>query len=117
MKRNLTMLLAVACVVVLIGCKKQQPAETSSAEQQAKGMMDQAADAAKAAQEKVVETVKSFTKDIDVNKSVADLKAEAEKKDVASLMDMAGKYKDAIVAKQGEFDAISKKLAIIPPAS
>lgn len=117
MKRNLTILLAIACAVVLVGCKKQQPTEAPSApatEQQAKGMMDQAADAAQAAQEKVVETVQAFTKDVDLNKSVADLKAEAGKMDVASLMQVAGKYKDAIVAKQGDFDAISKKLAAIP---
>lgn len=132
MKRNLTILLAIACVVVLVGCKKQEPAKAPTAsgtDKQAQGMLDQAAAAVKTAKEEVkeaaqtvkqetaatVEEVKqAFTKEVDLNKSVADLKAEAEKMDVASLMQVAGKYKDAIVAKQGEFDAISKKMAAIP---
>ena len=117
MKRNLTILLAVACAVVFVGCKKQEPAKAPTAsgtDKQAQSMMDQVADTATAAKEKVVEAVQSFTKDVDLNKSIAELKAEAEKMDVASLMEVAGKYKDAIVAKQVDFDAISKKLAAIP---
>ena len=61
------------------------------------------------------EKLKALLKEYKEAKAEYTRKAEAEKMDVASLMEVAGKYKDAIVAKQGEFDAISKKLAAIPP--
>jgi hypothetical protein len=87
-------------------------------------MLDQAAQTAQETTQAVKEAVttaaeevkQAFTSQVDLDKSIADLKAEAEKMDVASLMQVAGKYKDAILSKQGEFNSIGEKLAAIPMA-
>ena len=50
----------------------------------------------------------------DENKPVSDVKAEADKMDVAKLKSMAAQYKDAILAKQGEIDKIAAKIKEIP---
>jgi predicted nucleotidyltransferase len=55
-------------------------------------------------------------KDADTSKPVAEVKAEAEKMDVAQLRDMAMKYKDAIAAKAEEIKAEGLKLKDIPIA-
>ena len=128
MKRTIGLLVIALSVVFTIGCsKKKEPVKTPApkpAAQQTKSVMDQAAQTAQDTTQAVKESVttaaeevkQAFTNQVNLDKSVADLKAEAEKMDVASLMQVAGKYKDAILAKQGEFNSISEKLAAIPMA-
>jgi len=56
----------------------------------------------------------SFTIDIDLEKTVADLKAEAAKMDVESLKAVAMKYKEAIAGKEAELKTLADKLSAIP---
>ena len=126
MKRIIGLLVIVLSVAFTTGCSKKEEPVTppQPTEQQAKGMVEQAAQTAKETTEAVKEAVapaieevkQAFTGEVNLDKTVADLKAEAEKMDVASLMQVAGKYKDAILAKQGDFKTISEKLAAIPMA-
>jgi hypothetical protein len=53
-------------------------------------------------------------KKADANKPIDQVKAEAEKMDVAQLRDMAMKYKDTIAAKAEQIKAESLKLKDIP---
>ena len=55
-------------------------------------------------------------KSADENKPIDEVKAEAEKMDVAALRDMAMAYKDKIVAKKGEIEKITAKFKAIPLA-
>ena len=55
-------------------------------------------------------------KKADENKPMSEVKAEAEKMDVEQLRAMALKYKDAIMAKQGEVEKITAQLKKIPIA-
>lgn len=117
MKRIVLVWAVVASLGLIWGCKKQQPAEMPQAPQgqiQAESMMEKAAEAANKAVETAKETVQNWTKEVDLSKSIDQLKAEAEKMDVNALMEMAKKYKDAIAAKEKEFEAIGNKLAAIP---
>lgn len=123
-KTGYVLAVIVLSVCFASGCsKKKEPAAPSSAgERQATDRMDQAmqtaqntAQAAKEAVSAAADEVKqAFTSQVNLDKSVADLKAEAEKMDIASLTAVAGKYKDAILAKQSQFSAISEKLSAIP---
>jgi hypothetical protein len=60
-------------------------------------------------------TVCGCKKEADTTKPVAEVKAEAEKMDVAQLRDMAMKYKDAISAKAEEIKAEGLKLKDLAP--
>jgi hypothetical protein len=53
-------------------------------------------------------------KKADENKSVADVKAEAEKMSVEKLKSMAVTYQDAITAKKADVDKLASKLKDIP---
>ena len=111
--------LLIGTLSLMAGCKKKSsptpPAEPS--EQETTSMMDSMS---KAVDEKVQEAAtaikESFTMDIDVEKAVADLKAEAAKMDVEVLISVATKYKDAIVEKQEVLKPLMDKLAAIPIA-
>lgn len=74
-------------------------------------MLDQAKEAVSAVADELKQV---FTTQVNLDKSIAELKAEAEKMDVATLREVAAKYKDAILAKQDEFGTVSEKLAAIP---
>ena len=52
----------------------------------------------------------------DENKSISEVKAEAEKMDINQLRSMAMKYKEAITAKGNEIEKLAAKLKNIPPA-
>lgn len=52
----------------------------------------------------------------DEAKPMSEVKAEAEKMDAGQLREMAMKYKDAIVAKQGDIEKVTAKLKEIPLA-
>lgn len=53
-------------------------------------------------------------KKVDENKSISDVKAEADNMTVKELRSMAMKYRDAIVAKSGEVEKFTAKLKEIP---
>jgi nitrogen regulatory protein PII len=53
-------------------------------------------------------------KKADENKPISGVKAEAEKMSVAELRSMALKYKEAIMAKQGDVEKIMSKLKEVP---
>jgi hypothetical protein len=103
----------------MAGCKKKTPATapTEPSEQETTGMMDSMSKAIdEKAQEATAAIKESFTMDIDVEKAVADLKAEAANMDVETLISVATKYKDAIVEKQEALKPLMDKLAAIPIA-
>lgn len=127
MKRTVGLLIIVLSIVLTVGCsKKEEPAKAPSApapdQQQAAKAMEQASQTAKDTVQAARVTVASkaeeikqvFTSEVNLDKSITDLKAEAEKMDMASLMQVAAKYKDAIVAKQGDLKTLSEKLAALP---
>lgn len=123
MKKTVALLVVILSVVLAGGCsKKETPTPSKPVTENAADAVDQAAQTAKDAAEPVKEAVQTaveevkqaFTADVDLNKTVDALKAEAEKMDVASLKQVALKYKDAIASKQGEIKAIADKLAAIP---
>jgi hypothetical protein len=114
----------VAGLSLMAGCKKKTPATppTEPSEQETTGMMDSMKKAADETVQKTTETVKeataavkeSFTMDINLEKTVADLKAEAAKMDVESLTRVAMKYKDAIMDNQAAIKPLMDKLSAIP---
>lgn len=53
-------------------------------------------------------------KKADESKPISEVKAEAEKMDASQLRSMAMNYKDAIVAKKGDYDKSTAKLKEIP---
>ena len=114
---TITMLL-IACLTTITGCSKKEeptPTPTESETQEAAGMIDTVKEAAAEKVEEVTQAVKeSFTMDIDLNKAVSDLTAEAAKMDVKTLTEVALKYKDAILEKQGQLDGLIEKLKAVP---
>jgi PBP1b-binding outer membrane lipoprotein LpoB len=125
MKKTVSVLVVILSVVLVVGCSKKETPKApspSAAQKQAANTAGQvaqtaqdAAQTAKEAVQSVAQEVKqTFTADIDLNKTVDALKAEAEKMDADSLKQVALKYKDAIASKQGEIKAIADKLTAIP---
>ncbi len=132
MKWNVGLVIVGLSIVFAIGCEKKKPVAApdpvpappaygevaQDAEEAAKPVIEEvkvaAEEAKEAANAAVAEVKQAFTSEIDVNKTVDALKAEAGTMDVASLTQVAVKYKDAIVSKQGEIKAIADKLAAIP---
>jgi ABC-type transporter Mla subunit MlaD len=108
----------------MAGCEKKSPptppAEPS--EQEAPGMMDSMKKAADETVQKTTETVKegttavkeTFTTEIDLDKAVADLKAEAAQMDIESLKEIANKYKEAMAAKEKDLKALMEKYSAVP---
>ncbi|MHC5173922.1 MAG: hypothetical protein ACYSPJ_09320, partial [Planctomycetota bacterium] len=78
----------------MFGCSKKdtpQPTGETPAETDAPSTLDTVKEAA-------VEAIKeSFTMDVDLEKTVADLKAEAAQMDIENLKEVAAKYKEEIV--------------------
>ena len=109
MKMTLTVLL-IASVLVLGCSKKDQPAGQTQAEAEAEapGMLDGVKEAA-------VEAAKeAFSMDVDLEKTVADLKAEAAQMDIESLQEVAAKYKEEIVKAEADLKALMDKLSAVP---
>ena len=52
--------------------------------------------------------------DIDLENTVADLKAEAAQMDIENLKEVAAKYKEAIAVKETELKAMVDKLSAVP---
>ena len=111
MKTKLTLTVLLIASVLMFGCSKKdppQPPEQVPAGTDAQGTLDTLKEAA-------VEAVKeSFTMDIDLEKTVADLKAEAAQMDIESLQEVAAKYKASITEKQTELKALMEKLSAVP---
>ena len=125
MKTLWTAAIVLLTCLVLVGCgKKEKPVappvepsgqETPAAVDTMKQAADQAVKETTEAAKEAVEAVKeAFTMDVNLEKSIADLKAEAAKMDVASLTEVAKKYKDAIMQKQGSLKTLTEQLAAIP---
>ena len=115
MKLKFTLILIVlANIMTVSGCsKKEEPVAPSpqDAEQQADDSLGKAADAV-GSETEVAEG--AFSTDIDLEKTVTDLQAEAVKMNVESLRSLALKYKDAITQKQAEWKVLTDKLAAVP---
>ena len=111
MKMKLTLTVLLIALVLVFGCSKKdqpQPTDQTQAETDAPGTLETIKEAA-------VEAVKeSFTMDIDLEKTVADLKAEAAQMDIESLKKVADKYKEALVVKETELKALMDKLSAVP---
>jgi ABC-type transporter Mla subunit MlaD len=109
MKMTLTVLLIAS--VLMFGCSKKdtpQPTGKPPAETDAPSTLDTVKEAA-------VEAIKeSFTMDVDLEKTVADLKAEAAQMDIENLKEVAAKYKEALAAKETELKALVDKLSAVP---
>ena len=118
MKTKWTVTVLLIASVLMFGCSKKdqpQPTEQTQAETEAPGMVDTVKEAASDAAVSAIETVKeSFTMDIDLEKTVADLKAEAAQMDVESLKEVATKYKEATAVKETELKALVDKLSAVP---
>ncbi len=111
MKTRLLLTLLFAAIVILGGCKKEEPQpappKLPTENTEPAGSMD-------ALKEAVTEKVSEFTKDIDLEKTVADLKAEAAEMSLDDLKAVAEKYKDAIADKSAMIDKIMEKQKDIP---
>ena len=105
-------ILLIASLSLMAGCgKKEEPPKAPEAREEATGMMDSMKDAA----EKAAETVKEkLSMDIDLEKAISDLKAEAAEMDIKNLQKVAAKYKDAITANMEKLQPLRDKLAAIP---
>ena len=125
MKRTTGLLMIALSLFFAAGCsKKEEPAAPapSPAPSQSQGVIDQTSQTARQAAQEVKETVsavveearQAFTMQVDLDKSVAALKAEAEQMDIALLTAVAMKYKDAIGDKQADLKALAAKLDAIP---
>lgn len=118
MKTHWMFTLLLAAALAITGCSKKEepkpvkPAETGS--QTETGVMDAVKETTAKAMEKASETISNFTADVDLEKTVDQLKAEAAKMSVADLQAVALKYKDAIAKKQVDIDAVAEKLKAIP---
>jgi len=115
--RWMVAILLIASISLMVGCKKKSPATPPAepSEQETTGLMDSMKQAADETVQKTTAAVKeAFTMDIDLDKAVADLKAEAAKMDVEALTSVAMKYKDAIMEKQEALKPLMDKLAAIP---
>jgi len=109
MKMKLTLAMLLIALTVVFGCsKKDHPSGQAPAETETPGTLD-------TLKEVAVEAVKeSFTMDIDLEKTVADLKAEAAQMDIESLKEVADKYKEALAVKETELKALIDKLSAVP---
>ncbi|MHC5159109.1 MAG: hypothetical protein ACYSN8_03620 [Planctomycetota bacterium] len=109
MKMTLTVLLIAS--VLMFGCSKKdtpQPTGETPAETDAPSTLDTVKEAA-------VEAIKeSFTMDVDLEKTVADLKAEAAQMDIENLKEVAAKYKEEIVKAEADLKALMDKLSAVP---
>ncbi len=95
-------MLLIVCLVNLAGCRKKTAAEKPTAGVQTEAAAEKSAAAVPAG--------------IDIEKPIADVKAEAEKLDVDQLRSKAMEYKNAIVAKRAELEKLTAKLKEIPLA-
>lgn len=108
----------IACLTV-VGCKKKEsPAVPAAPEAPAASTVEktveQAVTVAQETAEKAVETVKAAAAKINLEASVEQLKAEAEKMDVAALKATATTYLDEIKNVQTQLTGKMEKLAAIP---
>jgi phage-related protein len=117
-------LLLITGLSLVTGCKKKSPVTPPAepSEQETTGMMDSMKNAADETVQKTTETVKettaavkeALTTDINLEKTVADLKAEAAQMDIESLQEIAAKYKKAIAENEAKLKALMDKLSAIP---
>lgn len=122
MKKMVVILMTMSFVLAGCGKKKQPAPPAEPASQNAPGMLDsmkQTADDAvqkttQAAKEAAEAVKESFSTEINLDKTIADLKAEAAKMDLPALIETAKKYKAAILQKQDTMKILMDKLAALP---
>lgn len=113
MKTRLLLTVLLVAAVSLAGCKKEEPKPVTETPKvptentEPAGTMD-------TLKEAVSEKVSDFTKEIDLEKTVADLKAEAAEMSLDDLKAVAEKYKTAIADKSALIDKLMEKQKNIP---
>ncbi len=109
MKTRWMLAILLITAISLTACsKKEEPAPKAPTEKEITSMTDSLKEKATTAMNE------ALTMDIDLDKAVSDLKAEAAKMSVEDLQAIATKYKNAIMEKQVDIDAITEKLKAIP---
>lgn len=109
-------LLLIASLSFLAGCsKKEDPTKTPLEPEVAETTGSLTADSNRVT-EAVAAVKESFSMDIDMDKAIADLKAEAARMDLESLTQVASKYKAVLAEKQAEMKTLMDKLAAVPMA-
>ena len=109
MKTRWMLAILFVTAISLTACsKKEEPKPNAPTEKEAASMTDSLKEKATTAMNE------ALTMDIDLDKAVSDLKAEAAKMSVEDLQAIAKKYKDAIMEKNIEIDKITEKLKAIP---
>lgn len=119
MKTHQILAILLAASLILVGCSKKEPAEpatpSGSDTEESVGIMDSMKQAASEKMQEATDAVKqSFAMDIDLDKTVSDLKAQADKMSLEDLRAVVTKYKTAITEKQVEIDKITEQLKAIP---
>ncbi|HOK97033.1 MAG TPA: hypothetical protein PK052_10695 [Anaerohalosphaeraceae bacterium] len=119
MKRSVVIL--IVAVLAVVGCGKKEKPAPPAEPQSVPGMLDSTKQTADKAVEKTTQAAKdaaaavkeSFSTEINLDKTIADLKAEAAKMDLPALIETAKKYKAAILQKQDAMKALMDKLAAL----
>ncbi len=134
--RWIVTVLLITSLAVTAGCRKKEtpapspsapaksetpkPAEVAEVTEALDDVKETAAEKVEEVKEAVKEAVEevkeSFTMDVNLEKTISELKAEAAKMDVKTLTEVAMKYKEAILAKQGKLESLVEKLKAIPMA-
>ena len=123
--RWLVTILLIVSLCVTGGCSKKETPGKAPSEPDARestnvmdGMKEAADQATQTAQKSVKEAAEnikqSLSTDIDLDKTISDLKTEAAKMDIETLTQVAAKYRDAIVGKQASLENLMNKLKAIP---
>ncbi|MHC4926908.1 MAG: hypothetical protein ACYTER_06180 [Planctomycetota bacterium] len=110
MKTRWILAILLIAAISVSGCSKKEPTPPAGDESPAQdtgGMVE-------TAKETASKMVAEFTKDVDLEKTVEQLKTEAAKMSVDDLRAVAVKYKEAIEKKQVDLNAVMKKLQDIP---
>lgn len=108
MKTQTMTIVLLAALVMVWGCsKKDSPPQAGqeTEDTQAPGMVESVKDTA---------AKDGFSMEIDLEATVADLKAEAAQMDIESLKEVAAKYKETIQTNEAEMKALMEKLSAIP---
>jgi hypothetical protein len=103
------------CMVVFVGCKKSDTDSAPPPPPPVEGSESVSAPAESAVADTAA-AVSSAAVEVSDSKPIADVKAEAEKLDVAKLREIALAYKDAMMAKDGELKKLAEQLKAIPLA-
>ena len=114
MKTKLTFIVLSIVLVAVVGCAKKDPPQSVGKTEQTQAETDTPG-TVETLKETAVQVVKeSFSMDIDLEKTVANLKTEATQMDVESLKEVATKYKKVIAEKEANLQTLLNKLSAVP---